>query len=124
MEINHPDTQAEVEAIFAAYETALLENDNDTLLSMFLDNTATVRYGVSDVQHGYGEITAFRKSQAPFTRRLEKTVITTYGRDFATASTLFLRPDLPGEIGRQMQTWVRTPDGWKVAAAHVSMMPG
>lgn len=124
MEINHPETQAEVEAVFAAYETALLANDNATLLAMFLDNAATVRYGVSEVQHGYGEITAFRKSQVPFTRRLEKTVITTYGRDFATVSTLFLRPDLPGEIGRQMQTWVRTADGWKVAAAHVSMMPG
>ncbi len=124
MQINHPETKAEVEAIFAAYEAALLANDNATLLSMFLDHSATVRYGVSDMQHGYGEIMAFRKSQTPFSRRLDKTVITTYGRDFATASTLFIRPDLPGEIGRQMQTWVRTIDGWKVAAAHVSMMPG
>jgi ketosteroid isomerase-like protein len=124
MEINHPETQAEVEAVFAAYEAALLENDNQTLLSMFLDNPATIRYGVAEVQHGFAEVSAFRSSQAPFTRRLEKTVVTTYGRDFATASTLFIRPDLPGQIGRQMQTWVRTADGWKVAAAHVSMMPG
>jgi ketosteroid isomerase-like protein len=124
MEINHPETQAEVEAIFAAYEAALLENDNETLLSMFLDNPATIRYGVAEVQHGFAEVSAFRSSQVPFTRRLEKTVVTTYGRDFATASTLFIRPDLPGQIGRQMQTWVRTADGWKVAAAHVSMMPG
>lgn len=124
MEINHPETQAEVEAIFAAYEAALRANDNQTLLSMFLDNPATIRYGVAEVQHGFAEVSAFRSSQAPFTRRLERTVVTTYGRDFATASTLFIRPDLPGQIGRQMQTWVRTADGWKVAAAHVSMMPG
>jgi Protein of unknown function (DUF3225) len=91
---------------------------------MFLDNPATIRYGVAEVQHGFAEVSAFRSSQAPFMRRLEKTVVTTYGRDFATASTLFIRPDLPGQIGRQMQTWVRMPDGWKVAAAHVSMMPG
>jgi ketosteroid isomerase-like protein len=122
MEINHPETQAEVAAIFTAYETALLANDNATLLSMFLDNAATVRYGVSEVQHGFNEISAFRSSQSPFERQLENTVITTYGRDFATASTLFIRPDLPGQVGRQMQTWVRTADGWKVAAAHVSMM--
>jgi hypothetical protein len=124
MEINHPETQAEVEAIFIAYEAALLANDNETLLSMFLDNPATIRYGVAEVQHGFAEVCAFRSSQEPFTRQLEKTVVTTYGRDFATASTLFIRPDLPGQIGRQMQTWIRTPDGWKVAAAHVSMMPG
>ena len=124
MEINHPETQAEVEAIFFAYEAALLANDNETLLSMFLDNPATIRYGVAEVQHGFAEVCAFRSSQEPFTRQLEKTVVTTYGRDFATASTLFIRPDLPGQIGRQMQTWIRTPDGWKVAAAHVSMMPG
>ncbi|WP_210106335.1 oxalurate catabolism protein HpxZ [Neorhizobium galegae] len=123
MEINHPETRAEVEEIFARYETALLANDNETLLSLFLDSPVTVRYGVSEVQHGFEEVKGFRAVQAPFTRKLERTVITTYGRDFATASTLFHRPDFPGAIGRQMQTWVRTPHGWKVAAAHVSMMP-
>lgn len=122
MEINHPETKAEVEAIFAVYETALLANDNETLLSLFLESPVTVRYGVAEVQHGFSEVSAFRSVQLPFTRQLERTVITTYGRDFATASTLFHRPDLVGQVGRQMQTWVRTPDGWKVAAAHVSMM--
>lgn len=123
MEINNPAVVAEVTAVFHAYEAALLANDNATLLSMFLDRPETVRYGVAnDVQHGFAEIAAFRAVQAPFTRRLERLTITTYGDTFATASTLFIRPDLPGQVGRQMQTWVKMPDGWKVAAAHVSMM--
>jgi len=122
MIIDEPETLAEVTEIFEAYEKALLANDNATLEAMFLDSAKTVRYGVAEVQHGYDEIRQFRAMQAPFERTLSHTVITTYGSDFATASTLFHRPDLPGEIGRQMQTWIRTDDGWKVAAAHVSMM--
>jgi len=122
MIINDPETVAQVTAIFEAYETALLANDNATLEAMFLPSEQTIRYGVAEVQHGHDEIRAFRKVQAPFARRLSRTVITTYGTDFAIASTLFHRDDFPGEVGRQMQTWVRTADGWKVAAAHVSMM--
>jgi hypothetical protein len=89
---------------------------------MFLDSPVTVRYGVAEVQHGFDEIAAFRKVQAPFERTLSRLTITTYGDDCATASTLFRRPDLPGQVGRQMQTWIRTDNGWRVAAAHVSMM--
>jgi hypothetical protein len=122
MRLNDPTVVAEVAAAFERYERALLANDNETLLGMFLDSDVTVRYGVAEVQHGYDEIIAFRKQQAPFTRDLRELVITTYGNDCATASTLFRRPDLPGQLGRQMQTWIRTGDGWRVAAAHVSMM--
>ncbi len=122
MILNDPAVVSEVTAVFHRYEAALLANDNTTLLGLFLDAPSTVRYGVSEVQHGYSEIAAFRRVQAPFTRTLSQLVITTYGDDFATASTLFHRPDLPGQVGRQMQTWLRTADGWRVAAAHVSMM--
>lgn len=122
MVINDPAILAEVEAIFAAYETALLNNDNETLASMFLDRPETVRYGLNDVQHGYAEILAFRATQQPFARKLDRTVITSYGSDCATAQTLFVRDDTPGQVGRQTQVWVRTEAGWKVAAAHVSMM--
>jgi len=122
MIINDPDVIAEVTAIFHIYEKALLANDNALLTTMFLESATTVRYGLNDVQHGFFEIVAFRNSQAPFSRALDRTVITSYGRDCATASTLFVRDDTPGRIGRQMQTWVRTETGWKVAAAHVSMM--
>lgn len=122
MVINDPATLAEVEAIFVAYEEALLKNDNATLAAMFLDRPDTVRYGLNDVQHGYLEVLAFRATQAPFERKLDRTVITSYGTDCATAQTMFLRDDAPGRIGRQTQVWVRTATGWKVAAAHVSMM--
>ncbi|MDB5506449.1 MAG: hypothetical protein JWR75_1087 [Devosia sp.] len=121
--INLPEIVAEVEAVFHRYELALLANDNATLLTMFLDHPATLRYGVADLQYGYPAIAEFRATQLPFERTLEALVITTYGTDFAVASTLFHRPDLPDGIGRQQQIWVRVTDGWKVAAAHVSMMP-
>jgi ketosteroid isomerase-like protein len=124
MIINDPETLAEVREIFAIYEAALLANDNALLTNLFLDNPATVRYGVNELQHGFGEIIAFRATQSPFTRKLDRTVITSYGRDCATASTLFHRDDAPGRIGRQTQVWVKTETGWKVAAAHVSMMDG
>lgn len=123
MKLNDPTVVAEVTGAFERYETALLANDNETLLGMFLVSPLVVRYGVADVQHGYAEVAEFRKAQAPFERTLSNLVITTYGDDVATASTLFRRPELPGQVGRQMQTWVRTADGWRVAAAHVSMMP-
>lgn len=117
-----PDTLAEISAIFIAYEKAQLENDSATLDAMFLHTCTTVRYGVAEVQYGIDEVRAFRSVQQPFERTLSRTLITTYGRDTAVASTLFHRPDFPGQVGRQMQTWIRTPDGWRVAAAHVSMM--
>ena len=91
--------------------------------AMFLASDRTVRYGVAEVQYGIDEVRAFRAAQEPFERTLSKTTITTYGRDMGIASTLFHRDDFEGQIGRQMQTWIRTADGWKVAAAHVSMLP-
>jgi ketosteroid isomerase-like protein len=122
MRINDPVVVADVRAAFDRYERALLSNDNDTLLAMFLDDPATVRYGLAEVQHGFAEIAAFRKGQAPLERQLAQTVVTAYGSDCATVSTLFYRSDLPGQVGRQMQTWIKMPDGWRVVAAHVSMM--
>jgi hypothetical protein len=122
MEIDNPETLAEITAVFHVYEKALLASDTAALDAMFLHADVTVRYGVADVQYGIEEVRAFRSVQKPFDRTLSRTVITTYGSDVAVASTLFHRPDFPGQVGRQMQTWVRQPDGWKVAAASVSMM--
>jgi ketosteroid isomerase-like protein len=122
MKINDPGVLAEVEVAFEEYERALLNNDNETLLAFFLDDPTTTRYGVAEAQHGYNQIRDFRARQMPFTRDLVATVITAYGSDHAVASTQFLRNDLAGQIGRQTQVWVRTEDGWKVAAAHVSMI--
>jgi hypothetical protein len=123
--INIPDVKAEVEAAFARYETALVTNDVAALDALFLDSPLTLRYGGAENLYGYAEIAAFRSGRSPagLERTLERTVITTYGRDFATAWTLFRRASLPGKVGRQSQVWVRTPGGWRVTAAHVSIIP-
>jgi hypothetical protein len=124
MEINRPDTLAEVETAFARYEAALVGNDVDALDALFWASPHTIRYGGAENLYGHDEIAAFRaaRSSAGLARQLERTVITTYGRDFATASTLFRRDAAPGKIGRQMQSWVRLPEGWRVVAAHVSLI--
>ena len=124
MDINLPDVKAEVEDAFATYEKALMANDVEGLQALFWNSAHTIRYGIGENLHGYDEIGAFRaaRSAVGLARSRSRTVITTFGRDFATASTLFQRPTLPGKVGRQMQTWVRTPDGWRVVAAHVSVI--
>ena len=124
MDINLPEVKAEVEAAFAEYEKALISNDVETLDRLFLDSPNTIRYGAGENLYGYAEIAAFRAARPSvgLERSLERTVITTYGRDMATAWTMFRRPSLPGKIGRQSQVWMRTPDGWCVVAAHVSVI--
>lgn len=123
MIINDLDTIAAVREAFFRYEAALLRNDVAALDAFFVHRADTVRYGVSETQYGIDEIRAFRSVQRPFVRDLDRVKIVSYGKDVATASTLFYRPDFPGQVGRQQQTWIRTDGGWKVAAAHVSMMP-
>ena len=123
MMLNDPSIVEEVRDAFERYETALLANDADVLDAMFVHRDDTVRFGVAEVQYGIDEIRQFRAMQRPFTRRLERLAIVSYGGDVAVASVLFYRDDFPGQIGRQQQTWLRTPTGWRVAAAHVSMMP-
>jgi hypothetical protein len=124
MEIDIPAVKAEVEAAFAEYERALTSNDVETLDRLFLDSPNTIRYGIGENLYGYAEIAAFRAARpaAGLERSLERTVITTYGRDMATAWTLFRRPSMPGRIGRQSQVWARMPEGWRVVAAHVSVI--
>ena len=124
MEIDLPDVVAEVKAAFARYEKALIGNDVAELDAIFHDDPRTIRYGGTENLYGYGEIAAFRAARSPagLARTLSKTVITTYGRDFAVASTMFERTTAPGRIGRQMQTWVRFAQGWRVVAAHVSVI--
>jgi hypothetical protein len=124
MDIDIPDVKAEVEAAFAAYERALTTNDVATLDRLFLNSPSTIRYGIGENLHGYAEIAAFRSARSPvgLERTLERTTIVTYGRDLATAWTLFRRPSMQGKIGRQSQVWMRTPEGWRVVAAHVSVI--
>ena len=124
MDIDLLDAVAEVAAAFARYEQALVTNDVDTLDALFHADQRTLRYGAAENLYGHAEIAAFRavRSPAGLARTLSRTLITTYGRDFAVASTLFRRQSTPGKLGRQMQTWVRFEDGWRIVAAHVSVM--
>ena len=124
MKIDLPDVLAEVTAAFERYEAALVTNDVATLDATFRNDARTIRYGAAENLYGYREIAAFRAARSPvgLMRKISRTVITTYGRDFAVASTLFHRDSAPGKVGRQMQSWVRFDDGWRVVAAHVSMI--
>jgi hypothetical protein len=124
MEIDVPEVVAEVRAAFERYEQALVSNDVGTLDDMFRRDERTIRYGIGENLYGHEEVAAFRAARSPINliRTRSRTVITTYGRDFAVASTLFHRDSAPGKIGRQMQTWVRLPEGWRVVAAHVSII--
>jgi ketosteroid isomerase-like protein len=124
MDIDLPDVVAEVRAAFEAYERALVSNDVDALDAMFRDDPRTIRFGGTENLFGYGEIKAFRAARSPIglARTLSKTVITAFGRDVAIASTLFHRFTMPGRVGRQTQTWVRFSEGWRVVAAHVSVI--
>jgi len=124
MQIDLPDVVAEVTAQFARYEQALVSNDTKVLGELFRNDPRTLRYGIAENLYGYGEISAFRAARSPvgLMRKTARTVITSYGRDTAVASTLFYRESAQGRVGRQMQTWVRFPEGWRIVAAHVSII--
>ena len=124
MQVDLPDVLAEVTEQFARYEKALVSNDVAVLDALFRPDSRTLRYGGGENLYGYDAIMAFRAARSPagLMRRTAGTVITTYGRNTAVASTLFYRDTLPGKVGRQMQTWVRFPEGWKIVAAHVSII--
>jgi hypothetical protein len=124
MDVDSPQVIAEVSAAFARYERALTANDVEALDSLFRKDTRTLRYGIGENLYGFDAIAAFRAARNPagLMRDLARTVITTYGRDTAVASTLFYRATMPGKVGRQMQTWVRFAEGWRIVAAHVSII--
>jgi hypothetical protein len=124
MEVDLPDVLAEVTEQFARYEKALVSNDVAVLDALFRPDSRTLRYGIGENLYGYDAIMAFRAGRSPagLMRKTAKTVISSYGRDTAVASTLFYRESAPGKVGRQMQTWVRFAEGWKIVAAHVSII--
>jgi hypothetical protein len=124
MDIDLPEVVAEVSAAFARYEAALVDNDVATLGALFRNDPRTLRYGIGENLYGHDAIQAFRAARSPvgLMRKTAKTVITAYGKDTAVASTLFYRDNAPGRVGRQMQTWVRFAEGWRIVAAHVSVI--
>ncbi len=123
MIINHPDIVAEVNAAFYRYELALVSNDTGTLDTLFWHDARTVRLGAGENLYGIDAIREFRAARpaAGLDRTLRNTVITTFGSDYAVCSTEFTRPGTE-RIGRQQQTWVRLPQGWRIVAAQVSLM--
>ena len=122
-QINIPEVLAEVVAQFARYEKAVTSNDVEVLDELFWNSPHTLRYGATENLYGYAAIQAFRAGRPSqgLERVILKTVVTTYGYDFATANVEFQRTGST-RSGRQSQTWLRTPDGWRVVAAHVSLL--
>jgi hypothetical protein len=123
--VNDPQVVHEVAVEFARYEAALVANDVETLIAYFRDAPETVRYGFDDSQYGADEVSSFRRRQIIATppRSLQRTVVTTFGTDFAVVDTEFV-PEGSDAVGRQSQTWVRTEVGWRVVSAHVSWLGG
>ena len=123
MLINDPSVLREVEAAFAAYERALMDNDLDALDALFWNSPFTVRFGPGQNLYGFEAIAAFRMARVGGSpqRSTFNTVITSFGADFATANTEFQRAGAPNP-GRQSQSWVRMPEGWRVVSAHISML--
>jgi hypothetical protein len=123
MEVNRPGVVAEVTVCFERYEAALVSNDLSTLAELFWNDSLVVRFGANENLYGYEQICTFR-AQRPtgdLARRLTRTVVTTYGSDFATTSAEFVRL-ASGDVGRQSQSWMRTESGWRIVAAHVSVL--
>ncbi|MBX3625572.1 MAG: oxalurate catabolism protein HpxZ [Rhizobacter sp.] len=123
MDINKPEVLEEVTAAFHRYEDALVNNKVEVLDELFWNSPHTLRYGATENLYGYDEIAAFRAARpsAGLARTLLRTVITTYGDSFATANVEFQRVGAT-KTGRQSQTWMKTPDGWRVVSAHVSLL--
>ena len=123
MDINRPEVLAEVGAVFARYEDALVNNQVDVLDELFWASGFTVRFGIGENLYGIEAIRAFRVARPAvgLERTLHNTTLTTFGSDFATAMTEFRRAG-SARVGRQSQSWVRFADGWRVVAAHVSLM--
>lgn len=122
--INDEEVVAEVRAVFDRYEQALMENDVDVLDELFWQDSRTIRYGAGENLYGFDEIAAFRagRNATKIARKLLRVAISTYGRNFATANCEYQRLS-DGKCGRQSQTWVRFPEGWRVVSAHVSFLP-
>jgi hypothetical protein len=125
MEIDMPDVLAELVAAFEEYERALLSNQPDVLIRLFWRDPRTIRYGVAENLYGADAIAAFRNKRAERggapQRKTTRRQVTTYGRDFGTTNIEYVRTE-SGKPGRQSQTWMRTPEGWRIVAAHVSML--
>lgn len=117
--------EAEVRALFEAYEDALMRNDVAAMDAAFWDSPEVVRYGVVEVQYGIDAVKRWRAEATPVPpgRAREETRVTALSPDCVLVSTLFRYPGFPDALGRQSQTWARLPEGWRIVHAHVSSIP-
>jgi hypothetical protein len=126
LQINDPKTLAELQALYPKYEAALVTNDVEALTRLFWASPHAVRFGVTENLHGFDEIAAFRVGRPPvnLARKVRRLDIVTFGADFASVTLEFERT-VQGRtvLGRQSQVWVRLPEGWRIVAAHVSLLP-
>lgn len=122
MTINDPEVHAELSALYPLYEKALVENDVATLTRMFWVSQYATRFGVGENLYGVDEIEAFRKARPPvgLARVVVRLEIVTFGRDYGSVTLEFARGTARG---RQTQVWVRMAEGWRIVAAHVSLLP-
>jgi hypothetical protein len=126
MRINDPKTIAELQALYPRYETALVTNDAETLTRMFWPSPHVTRFGITENLHGIDEIAAFRRGRPPanLARTVRRVDIVTFGRDYGSITLEFERKVKEKTVrGRQSQVWVRLPEGWRIVAAHVSILP-
>ena len=126
MLINDPGTLSELQTLYPKYEEALVTNDVDTLTAMFWASPRVMRFGVTENLYGIEELEPFRKSRSPvnLVRKVLRLDIVTFGTDYGSVTLEFER-NTNGKIthGRQSQTWVRFDEGWRIVAAHVSLLP-
>ncbi len=125
MYINDPEIVAELRALYPQYESALMANDAETLTRMFWASPRAVRFGVTENLYGIEEIAAFRKGRPPadLARTILRLDIVTFGRDYGSITLEFERTTNGRTVsGRQSQVWVRLPEGWRIVAAHVSLL--
>lgn len=126
MIVNDPETHRELMELYPSYEKALVENDVATLTGMFWDSKQVMRFGATENLYGMAEIEAFRKARPPvgLARRVGRMDVVTFGKDFGSVTLEFERDTAKGLVrGRQSQVWVRFAEGWKIVAAHVSILP-
>jgi hypothetical protein len=123
LDINRPEIVAEVRGAFERYEAALTGNDVAVLDELFWNSGFALRYGATENLYGHDAIRAFRAARpaVDLARTVTRQLITTFGTDFGTASIEFERTG-SARAGQQTQTWVRMPEGWRIVAAHVSLI--
>ena len=113
---------AEIRAAFEAYEAALQANDVPALIAFFWQDARAVRMTTDGGLYGIEAITAFRRGRdaEDIARELLRVEIVALSPDIGLAVAEYRRLG-SGRRGAQSQVWTRRLEGWRIAAAHVSL---